>query len=294
MPRGRRNLRALALPGTVSVLILLLAVVLPRGFALAQRTVSAPMVLPDTPVAADYLELMLAGLIAMGALVTVLVAVSAERAGDTPRARRTPLWAQMAMIAFAVLVAVGLSRAGGVLVRGGLAGRGGGSENVRLPEHALPHTMSHALGIAVTVGLALATVALIAGAYLLLRRDRSIARERGEFEDELRAAVAEGLDRLESTAEPRAAIVACYAAMQRIVAASGVPRRASDTPFELLARVLRERSEVGPGADRLTVLFERAKFSDHPITEAMRREAIEALESIEAGLQPYLEGEPVR
>ena len=61
---------------------------------------------------------------------------------------------------------------------------------------------------------------------------------------------------------------------------AGLPRRPAEAPREYLGRVL---PAVGAGAvsvERLTALFERAKFSPHAIDAAMKDEAITALEPL--------------
>jgi hypothetical protein len=88
----------------------------------------------------------------------------------------------------------------------------------------------------------------------------------------------ETLDDLRAEADPRRAIIAAYARLERVLAANGIARRASETSDEYLARVL-SNLELDSGAvERLTALFERAKFSQHDVDTAMKEEAIGALE----------------
>jgi hypothetical protein len=54
----------------------------------------------------------------------------------------------------------------------------------------------------------------------------------------------------------------------------------SDAPFEYLSRALAQLSVSAPAANRLTDLFERAKFSATPADHEMKAEAIRALEEI--------------
>jgi hypothetical protein len=88
------------------------------------------------------------------------------------------------------------------------------------------------------------------------------------------------LDDLRAEQDPRRAVIAAYAQMEGALARAGLPRRPSEAPREYFNRVL---SDLGVGADsveRLTGLFERARFSPHAIDAAMKDEAIAALEHL--------------
>jgi hypothetical protein len=117
----------------------------------------------------------------------------------------------------------------------------------------------------------------------------SARRRRGEPGAEPRALVAAGArDAAVAAAipaDPRAAVLAAYARMEAAFASVGLARRPSDAPREYLARL---EAGLGGGrapAARLTELFERARFSPHPVGEATRSEAIGALETLRAELE---------
>jgi hypothetical protein len=136
---------------------------------------------------------------------------------------------------------------------------------------------------AVAAGIATGVVGL-AGVALLRAR-----RRRREPEAEPRAAVAEGARDAAAAAaipaDPRAAVLAAYARMEAALATVGLARRPSDAPREYLARL---EAGLGGGrapAARLTELFERARFSPHPVGEDLRRDAIGALETLRAELE---------
>ena len=94
----------------------------------------------------------------------------------------------------------------------------------------------------------------------------------------------ETLDDLRVETDPRRAVIAAYARMERALAAHGFPRRRFEAPHEYLSRVLGELSGGRLAAARLTALFERARFSPHEINTEMKTEAIEAIESLQADL----------
>jgi hypothetical protein len=94
----------------------------------------------------------------------------------------------------------------------------------------------------------------------------------------------ETLDDLRAEPDPRRAVIAAYARMERSLAAHGIPRRRFEAPHEYLSRVLAEVSGGRLAATRLTALFERARFSPHVVDENMKASAIEAIESLQADL----------
>lgn len=131
----------------------------------------------------------------------------------------------------------------------------------------------------------LATLALIlfaAGAWWFAARARW--RARGELGPSLAADVAdalgESLDDLRAEPDPRRAVIAAYARLERVLAAHGVPRRAAEAPLEYLGRVLSELSVRELAARDLTRLFERARFSQHAVGPEMKERAIRALETV--------------
>jgi Domain of unknown function (DUF4129) len=125
-------------------------------------------------------------------------------------------------------------------------------------------------------------VALIGSAYaarLLLRN----SHEPPLPEDPAEAVAAildDTLQDLYDERDPRRAVVAAYARMERALAAHGLPRRSSEAPAEYLERTLEELSASASSASRLTRLFEWARFSDHPVEPGMKTEAIQALEAV--------------
>jgi hypothetical protein len=94
----------------------------------------------------------------------------------------------------------------------------------------------------------------------------------------------ETLDDLRAETDPRRAVIAAYARMERALAAHGVPRRRFEAPHEYLGRVLAELTGGGFAAARLTTLFERARFSPHDVDMRMKSDAIEAIEALQREL----------
>jgi len=94
--------------------------------------------------------------------------------------------------------------------------------------------------------------------------------------------------RISAAPRTRRAIVSCYAAMEDALATAGSPRRAADTPEELLGRAHRDGILRTPAASQLTELFREARFSPHMLGDTERDAAALALGDIsrELGGQP--------
>ena len=86
--------------------------------------------------------------------------------------------------------------------------------------------------------------------------------------------------------EPRAAIIACYAAMERELAyVPGAAPQDFDTPTEVLARAVENHALHVDNASELVNLFEEARFSSHLMSEADRESALRVLQLVLAELR---------
>jgi hypothetical protein len=118
-----------------------------------------------------------------------------------------------------------------------------------------------------------------------LRRPAPPGRIEGDTgSEELREAVESGRAALASLSDARAAIIACYLAMERSLAERGTARGTADTPDELLARAVTAGLVRGAAARRLTALFYEARFSSHPLGREQRDAASQALDELAAEL----------
>lgn len=78
--------------------------------------------------------------------------------------------------------------------------------------------------------------------------------------------------------EPREAIIACYAAMERELAnVPGAVPQDFDTPTEVLARAVQHHALHADNAVRLVNLFAEARFSPHVMNEGHRDVAVRVL-----------------
>jgi Domain of unknown function (DUF4129) len=81
--------------------------------------------------------------------------------------------------------------------------------------------------------------------------------------------------------EPREAIIACYAAMERELAnvPDAVPQE-FDTPTEVLARAVEHHALHADNAVQLVNLFAEARFSPHVMNEGHREDAVRILQLV--------------
>jgi len=246
-----------------------------------------------------------AGYVALGVGIVLLPWVVLERARRRLRAdparraagepRRVPIWAT----ALALVVVGGLAvlQASAIVTflrtlfldpaTTGLPGLGGPGAGELDPLATVRH--SPALGIALVILVALAVLAI--GVVLVWRRQDAAERDQGDQPRRiaLRESVELGLDALRSEPDPRLAVIAAYAAMERSMSTVGLGRVSSEAPVEYLRRIT---AAVPAAEDAATIsqLFQVARFSVDPVDEAMRQDAIAALERVRAALTPGAAG----
>lgn len=149
-----------------------------------------------------------------------------------------------------------------------------------------------------TTGYALFTIVLVVygGLALLalwvLFEDRHSGRLRQQlFEDaqtrQVRQAVKAGLRELQEHADPRLAIIACYAQLEHLLEDYGVPAAQHLTPQEYMSTALRGLALPLETFAQLVSLFELARYSLYPLQATDRAAAITYLKR----LQSHLEGE---
>ena len=100
------------------------------------------------------------------------------------------------------------------------------------------------------------------------------------FEEDVAAEIDGAIEDLEREPDPRRAVIAAYARMERVLGRHGLARRLSETPIEYLQRVLLGLTAKAGAVTRLTGLFERARFSAHEIGQTEKNDAITALREI--------------
>jgi hypothetical protein len=131
----------------------------------------------------------------------------------------------------------------------------------------------------------LAAAIFVGGALIFLVRSRpdtrrvtgQVAAPSPSPAEALRAAVDVSLEDVRSDPNARRAVIGAYRLMETTLARAGLPRSQSEAPREDLTRALGS-VRVGDGPpQRLTALYERAKFSVAEVDLRLRDEAIDAL-----------------
>ena len=176
-------------------------------------------------------------------------------------------------------------------------GRTGG-EPEPPPEPAPPEAGANVFGY-----LAASTVMLLllvaAGTAVASRRQRRSGMPQipdgDEYQSTKEAPASESLARAaelglaeigDLSREPRAAIIACYAAMEReLTHVPGAAPQDSDTPSEVLARAVEHHALRTDSATELVDLFEEARFSPHVMNEGHREVAVRVLRLVLADLR---------
>ncbi len=262
----------------VALLVLGAAVVLPEGIALdpggAER-----VVLPAAPPVLRYVIAALGAVVILTLVVLRFTVLRGEGDDRPPGATR---WRYLAL--FLVILAlwatfVAFRQEPVTRDEERSAIRPSPSAGARIDDDRadkIRTEFSESLGWAVTGIFVVGALAAGGVLFFLLRREEAGPTGRRPREA-IAAEIEAGVDDLRAIVDPREAVIACYSRMEAVVEMSGVSHRRSDTPFELLGRLLREHDVLEPSASRLTELFEEAKFSINPIDEPMRQEALDAL-----------------
>jgi hypothetical protein len=137
------------------------------------------------------------------------------------------------------------------------------------------------------LGLALACCALMLLLVFAERVMRWRARPRGPARARpLDTAVAESLEDLRADPDARAAIIRAYRRFELALGAVRVTRAAWQTPSEFMRTALRDAAVPAPAVERLTGLFELARFSDRPLGPEARDAAYGCLDEVRAALAP--------
>ena len=141
------------------------------------------------------------------------------------------------------------------------------------------------------VGLTAACGAVLAA--LLIVRRREMSHTPSVPTPVLNEAVERSIAELQLSSDPRMAVIAAYRRMESALADAGVARHESEAPREYRTRVL---SSLGVSAEpirSLTGLYERARFSPHPVAPPLRDAALQALVAIREQLRTPRANEPI-
>ena len=115
-------------------------------------------------------------------------------------------------------------------------------------------------------------------------RQARVRRGASPVED-MASALAAGRRALDIGDDPRAAVIACYRQCEAALASRRRGRRAAETPREFLRGALAALHLPAQPIRALLQVFERARFSDLPVTRLDRSIALGALDEIRTDLE---------
>lgn len=136
------------------------------------------------------------------------------------------------------------------------------------------------------VAAGLGAIVVLGAIAIVMARRRETSRPEDEeaFEAALVRVVEVTIDDLRREPDPRRAVVAAYASMERVLDSHGLPRSPAEAPLEYLTRILRDLEVRESAVGTLTRLFEYARFSPHQIGPELKDDAIAALVTVRADL----------
>ena len=280
--RGARSGADIRRAGSVLLLVVIAAVGLRAGGAFSAAGDKAILGLSGR---ALYWGLLVTEIIlaVAGLILLVIRLIWMRNDGDgLPERKRRSIWwiLLLPLVVFGVSKIIAKLRGHGFGLHGA-AGPAGGST-----AHG---GTAHAGGSSWQVLVLFVAVALMVAVVTVLRYRRSAVPALEDpapdpDPEPLAEALAAGAQALREDPDPRTAIIGCYAAMERSLAEAGAPVAAADTPAELLARATTGGLVRSAWAGTLTGLFRRARYSSHPMTEADRTTAMNALAHVRADL----------
>jgi hypothetical protein len=287
-------------PALAALAVLALVFLVALGSSRSLAHVGGPSRVVGTTVVPDDVTLFSIGLIvALGSiavLVSLVLHVWRERRRDDPELQwvyeRPPAEWWEKLLGFLLALAL----IGGIVAAFFFVIQGGHSAPIR-PRAVMPTAAGHLPpggrqaptphpGHIAVLSLGLLAVAVLALAVyvVLLRRRRPAGADEPravpDDREEVRVVIDESLDELEREPDPRRAVIRAYVGMERVLAVRGIGRQPFEAPLEYLSRALQGMRVSRAAAERLTSLFQRARFSQHATGPEMKRQAIAALAEV--------------
>jgi Domain of unknown function (DUF4129) len=254
-----------------------------------------------------WVRFALLGAVLVELLAIVMVVIPdrlRKRADGTPRkrpsaSRLSPI-SVMALLLPALAVAIAIDQLPhfedgpfGWLFGAGSRGEwfGGGSDDPPPDEVSVP-LLDIGASVMLSIG-ALVVMACSVLAVMLARPWATIAewlrqarvRRGGSPVEDMASALAAGQRALEIGDDPRAAVIACYRQCEAELASRRRGRHAAETPQEFLRGALSALHLPAQPIRALLRAFERARFSDLPVTRLDRSVALGALDEIRTDLK---------
>lgn len=146
-----------------------------------------------------------------------------------------------------------------------------------------------AIGIVLLVALIGMMVWVLARDLIKKRRMRAMPARRARpgqtsAQDVVAALDAGLVDLSDADSDPRRAVIACWLRLEQAAAAAGTPRQATDTPTDLVTRLLAGHHISADVLARFADVYREARYATHTVDERMRTQAREALQRLRAEL----------
>ena len=287
MPQGLAQIRRVAI---IAALCAIAAIGLQARAALP--TTGSGVVTGATGQAfADIISAVTGASLVAGIVLFVLLGRYRRKRKRNNRSAAVPMpwWARMVMVLLALAVV------GGPIV---LIIRAWYRRGRQVPRPVLPPALGHAgralgtntsSGWALFAGMAFAAAALIIAALWvrIQRRGHDRADDwpaEPQSTPSLQDVLSAGTAALRDETDPRAAIIACYAAMEGSLAGAGAAPTVSDTPDEVLTRAASGGLIRSAAAGELTGLFRQARYGHRDMAESERAAAHGALTRLRTDL----------
>ncbi|MBN1630016.1 MAG: DUF4129 domain-containing protein [Thermoleophilia bacterium] len=284
-----RSIRSALLGIAAFVLVFLIAL----GTNRSRSLVGATGGVPGTQLTLTVLYSALLGLATIGLCVIVYLLISGgmrggrDKSPDRVHEMRFAWWVHAlvllflaALIAGIVVAFIYLRDSGGgqqMPMQPGIPGPSEPFPGANQPDDPATTAAAKWTFIGVLAAAALGGMVL---AWLRWRRRRALTWSPGVAStrrQELREVVEASLEDLEREPDPRTAVIRAYVGMEGVLAKHGLGRRPHEAPLEYLTRWLASLDVSRSAGERLTALFQDARFSAHTIGVEMKHDAIEAL-----------------
>ncbi len=133
-------------------------------------------------------------------------------------------------------------------------------------------------------------ILLVLGVLLLVKSGLTLIHkpDKEDVEKDVSETIDRTLKDLYRGKDSRSAIIRCYIEMSEHLQEKGVDERDSFTPREFRARAAEKLALGQEPLFILTSMFEKARYSHHPLEETEKRRAIESLESLKRQLEVVL------
>lgn len=220
--------------------------------------------------------LIVAALLGLAIVVWAFWPRPGEELPQLPRRRRRPLAMVISSLLLVALFLALRNRHPGALLNLTPGGPGApGAGRSALPPGAAGGAPPGVDWVA--LGIVAALLALAGVLVWRALRPRTPARATRSAIEGIQELLDDAIEDVMRESDPRRAVIAAWARLERVLAHHGLPRNPAEAPFEYAARARAGLAIDVFSLERLAGLFEWARFSLNDVTPAMREEALRGL-----------------